>query len=156
ELQGKKPEELTLQQRDELKAARAAQQELEQRTAKLLDQMKKEADKRREAEPELSKKLKEAADQAEKENVTGRMDDAGEQIGQNQLGKARKNQEASAAALESLVGKLRRQTEKDQEQLVRKLREAEKELEKIREEAEKLRQRRKDLQEGKVPGLTDK
>ena len=148
-MRGKKLDELTVEERDELKAAREGQQELEDRTAKLLERMRQEADNRAKTEPELAKKLQDASNQAEKENVVGEMRESSEKLGDNKVGEARKNQKTSAAALGSLARELGHQSEAEQEQLVNKLREAEKELEKIRAEADELRKKMKELKEGK-------
>ena len=146
---GKNPDELTMEEREELKAAREAQQELEDRSAKLLERMRQEAERRAKTEPELVEKLKDAVKQAEQENVLGEMRDAREKLDKNQLNDAGKKQKAAAAGLENLVRKLGRQTEAEQDQLVKKLRQAEKELEKMRTEQEELRKKMKELKEGK-------
>ncbi len=150
---GKKPDELTVQEREDLKALREGQQELEERAAKLMERMRAEAKRREQDEPELAKKLLDAVQQAEKDNVSGEMRDARDNIGENKLGEAGKNQQAGAKGLEKLARKLGRQSEAEQEQLVKRLREAEKELEKIRKEEEELRKKIKELKEGKG-GLT--
>ena len=146
---GKKPEEMTPQERDELKAVAEAQKELEDRTAALLERIRKEAELRKQTEPELAKKLQEAAKQAAKENVLGQMQEARTKLGANKLEEVRQSQKGSGAGLEALARNLGRQNEMEQEQLVKKLKEAEKQLEKIREEAEELRRKKQDLEEGK-------
>jgi hypothetical protein len=152
---GKKPEELTLDQREDLNAAREAQQDLAERTARLIERMRQEADRRDMTEPELAKKLREAVKQAEEDNVTRQMREAREKLGNNQLGDARKSQRSGAAGLENLARKLGRQSEAEQEQLVKRLREAEKELEKLRAEQEQLRKRMNELLDAKAKGGLD-
>jgi hypothetical protein len=149
---GKQEEELTREEREEQKAAREAQKELEERTAKLMERMRQEAERRKKTEPELSKKLEDAVAQAEKENVLGEMREAREKTGENKLGDARKNQKNAAAALEKLAGNLGRQSEAEQEALVKKMRQAEAELEKIKKEEEQLKKRMQELKDAKAKG----
>jgi hypothetical protein len=149
---GKKPEELTLEQREELKAMRDAQQELEDRTRRLMERMKEEAKGREKTEPELAQKLKDAADDKERDKILGDMQDAREAIEKNHLNDAPKHQTKAAAGLEDLARKLGRQTEAEQEQLVKRLRQAAEELEKIKKEEEGLRKKIKELEDKKQKG----
>ncbi len=118
---------------------REAQRELEDRAEKLLQRMRQEADRRENTEKELSKKLKDAADQAETEKLLEKMRESRQQIAENNLNDAGKNQKKAAEALDNLARKLGRQSEAEQEQLVKRMRQAERELEKLREDQEKLR-----------------
>jgi nucleolar protein involved in exit from mitosis len=119
----------------------------------LIERMKQEAERREKTEPELAEKLKDAVKEAEKDNkILGNMRDAREKLDKNQLNDAGKNQSQAAAGLENLARKLGRQTEAEQEQLIRRLRQAAEELEKIKKEEEGLRKKIKELEDKKQKG----
>jgi hypothetical protein len=90
--------------------------------------------------------LEQAAQQGRDNNLGGTMKQAGEEIGTNQLSKAAANQKASMAALEKVVKALEDRREEELDQLIKNLRDAEKELARLREEQDLLQKKVKEAE----------
>jgi hypothetical protein len=135
---GKSRDELPERLRAELDNVKDGQRRLEERTDRLLNQMKRVGEQRAAKDPETAQELKKAAEQAEAANVTGQMKTAARQIEQNQLGAAQKRQQESAAGLEQLARNLEDRREAELDRLAKKLRQAEKNLAELEQEQERL------------------
>jgi hypothetical protein len=136
--------DLSKEQMDQIKEAEANQQALEERTSKLLDKMDRVAKDRIEKDPRTAEQLRQAHDQATNDSLGNTMQEATKQIGQNQLNKAVEKQTESVAKLEKLVQTLEKQRDVDLDQLVKKLRQAEKKLNDLTDEQEKLQKKLKE------------
>jgi hypothetical protein len=154
-LTGKSRDELTEQEKADLDAAQEAQKRLQERTANLLNQMKRLADARKEKDPETAADLSKAAEQAEENNLQGAMKSAQENIGQNKLNEARKKQREAIAELEKLQKNLKDSREARLDRLSRKLREAEAMVEKLMDEQEKLQRKIREANEIRDPQKRD-
>jgi hypothetical protein len=140
-LTGKTPEELNQRERAELETLEDAQRRLQERTAELVDKMKRVAENRAEKDPQTSKELREAAGKAEEGNLPGRMKEAGESIKQNKLNEAKDKQRRAVAELEKLVKNLEDRREAELDRLARKLRAAEEKVEELQDEQERLQKK---------------
>lgn len=137
----KLPADLTPQEKAELEALREAQKRLEERSAELIDKMKKMADKRQEKDPETAQELRDAAEKAEKGGLTSKMKEAAEQIQNNKLNDAAKQQREALAELQKLAKNLEDRREQELDRLIKKLKQAEEEVEKLLDEQEKLKKK---------------
>jgi hypothetical protein len=143
---GASRENLTDAQRAELDAMSSAQKKLEERTTQLLDKMGRVAEERKQKDPATAQELQDARERAVSENITSKMQEAADQVSKNQLGKARKNQRDSAAALKQLLKDLEERREAELERLAKKSREAEKELDQLFQEQERLKKKMKEAE----------
>ena len=131
-LTGKSPEELDPQQKADLENLQDTQRRLQERTAGLLNKMKRVAEMRGDKDPETAKELKEAAEKAEEGNLAGQMKEAGDSIKQNKLNEAKQKQRRAVAELEKLVKNLEdRREERELDRIRKKMREAEKMVRKL-------------------------
>jgi hypothetical protein len=144
--QGLFRDKLTDSQRAELEALSAAQKKLEERTGQLLDKMGRVAEERKDKDAATAQELQDARGQALKDNVTGQMRDAAEQLNQNQLSKARQNQKGSTKGLKQLLKNLEERREAELERLAKKSRENEKELDQLFQEEERLKKKVKEAE----------
>ena len=79
------------------------------------------------------------------------MKQAAQEVRNNQLGKARQSQQASADALEQIAKALSDRREEELDQLIKKLGDAEKELARLTEEQDRLQKKVKEAQQIKDP-----
>jgi hypothetical protein len=138
---GRKPEDLTEPEREHLRALAEKQRRLGEQANALLEQMTRDADKGNASNPEASGALRQSRDEARNADLPGRMKEAADQIGQNQLGQGTENQQKVARQLEKLVQDLDRQRDEDLERLARRTRETEKRLERLVKENEALQRK---------------
>jgi hypothetical protein len=95
--------------------------------------------------------LEEAAQRGREANLGGAMKQAAQQIGDNQLGKAARDQKASMEAMEKVVKALEDRREEELDQLIKNLRDAEKELARLREEQDLLGKKVKEAEKIEDP-----
>jgi hypothetical protein len=142
--QGESRERLAESQKVDLDAKADSQKKVKEQTNQLLDTIKRVADDRKEKDPESAKKLEEARERALRDNVLGHMDDAAEQIKNNQLAKARESQKDSVAGLKQLLKDLDERREADLERLAKKMRENEKAIDQLFKDEERLKKKIKE------------
>jgi hypothetical protein len=147
-LTGKSLDELSQTEKADLENLQDTQRRLQERTAELINRMKKLAEERATKDPETARELKEAANQAEEGNLAGQMKEAGENIRQNRLIQAKQKQREAVAELQKLVKNLEDRREAELDRLSKKIREAEKKVEQLLDEQEKLQ--RKIREAGKI------
>jgi hypothetical protein len=138
---GKSLDELTPGEKADLDNLQDMQRRLQERTAELIEKMKKVAEKRAEKDPQTAQELKNAAEDAEKGGLTGQMKEAGENIKKNRLSDARKKQREALAELERLTKNLEDRREAELDRLRKKLREMEEQIERLQDEQEKLQRK---------------
>jgi hypothetical protein len=146
EFVGKSREELSKGQQAELDAAAEAQQKLEERARQLMSKMDRVAQQRAEQDPGTAGQLRGALEEAQKGDLAGKMKAARERLGENNLSKARSEQEKGAAELQKLVKNLEDRREEDLDRLAKKMRQAEKELDELITEQERLQKKTKEAQ----------
>jgi len=100
--------------------------------------MARVAKERKERDPRAAEQLSQARDQAVNDSIIDQMQQASNDIGQNQLNKAVEKQSESIAKLDRLSEALDKQRDAGLDQLVKKLRQAEKRLAELTEEQERL------------------
>ncbi len=100
---GRDADDLTEQQREQLEAVRRDQQELAERTERLIDDMRDRARELRESDPVTSRSLDQAAAGAEESRVNERMQRAAEAAADNRTNEAREQQQQAADALEQAL-----------------------------------------------------
>jgi hypothetical protein len=144
--QGESRERLTEAQKVDLDARADAQKKVRERMNQLLETIKRVADDRKAKDPEAAQKLEEARDRALQNNLQGRMEDAADQVKNNQLGKARESQKEVTAGLKQLLKDLDERREADLERLAKKMRETEKEIDKLFDEQERLKKKVKEAE----------
>ena len=142
---GQKPEQLTPEQKARLDSAASAQQKLAERTQQLLEKMKTLAEERdKQGDSKTAKELREARAAAADSDIPSSMKAARDNLDQNQLGNAGKDQKQALAGLEKLVKNLEDRRADELDRLIKKLREAEQDLEKLTEEQDQLRKKIKE------------
>jgi hypothetical protein len=148
DMAGKSPDQLTPRQKAELENLKDAQQKLEERTRQLMGKMDRVAKEREEKDPDTARELSDALKEARRDNITGKMHEARENLAQNQLNDAQANQKDSIRDLKKLVQNLEDRREAELDRLAKKLREKEKELADLVKEQEELRKKIKEA--GKI------
>jgi hypothetical protein len=129
---GKKPDELSPQQKNNLKEMVDRQEQLSKDTEKALSDMSQKADKMARMDPSASKAMKEAAQTGQQQALPQKQSDpksqqgASQQMEQNQQANAQQKQKEVELGLEMVLGKL-------QEAERRKLEELQKELAQVQQ-----------------------
>ncbi len=143
ETMGKKPEDLTNEQRSELSNIAARQSEVKEGFQKLLERMGEMAGRMDQEDPMAAGALREAAEKGQQKGTAGKMGEAAEQLQQNQMGKAQARQEQARNEMRELVDAIQNRRERELARLVKELKNAENELAKTRaRQAENLRKMR--------------
>ncbi|MFZ4573106.1 MAG: hypothetical protein ACOYN0_01835 [Phycisphaerales bacterium] len=119
ESQGKTPEQLSAQQRDDLNRLAQKQQELADRTRAAIENLEAQAQQVKESDPGLAESMKQAAERGRKELVAEKQENAAEQVQQNQTGAAQRQQEQASRALEQMLGELDKAEQRRDEALRR-------------------------------------
>ncbi len=138
---GRKPEDLTEPEREHLRGLAEQQRRLGEQADALLEQMTKAADKADKENPEAGRSLRQSRDEARKGVMPGRMKEAADQVGRNQLNQGAETQQQVNRQLEKLVQELDRRRDEDLERLARRTRENEKRLERLVKENEELQRK---------------
>ncbi len=148
---GKSPEELSQEQKADLEALRDSQRRVQEQTNQLLEKMRKVAQKLEEVDretkeprdPETAKAIRAALAQAQKEDLVGKMKQAGEDVKENKLNDARRSQKQVTKQLDKLVRNLEDRRDEELDRLIKKLREAEDKVEELTKEQEELKKKLK-------------
>ncbi len=168
---GRDPEGLTPEQRAELEKDAERQERLAEHARQLLDKMdrvaqekkraaaeklqlaakaeRREAERLREEAESLQQEanaLEQAARRGRASDVVGQMRQAGQDVGKNRLGKAGKEQQAALQNLEKLARSLEDRRADELDQLIAKMREAEKQLNELADEQDRLKKKVKEAQ----------
>ena len=134
-------DELSPQQRADLKKLAQRQQELARQFESLTGRMEQMEGAVRAEDPQAAATMADALDQARRQAISGQMREAGDRINQNRMGQAVPGQQQIARDLKEMLDILANRHEHELELLVKKLREAERELADIRRRQEGLRKR---------------
>jgi hypothetical protein len=144
---GKKPEELTPEQKALLDKAAQWQSKLAERAADLLGKMDRIGADRREKDGPLAEALKAAADQGRKDGLGEQMKEAGAKIGKNQLGDAGQAQQQALDILGKMVQALEERREEELDRLRKQLKEAQEKLADLIQRQEQLRKKIKQAEQ---------
>lgn len=106
-------------------------------------------------DPDAADRLLEAADQLKQKNTAGKMRDAMRQLGENNIGSATQKQQEIAADLQSLEDLLKNEPTSDLQSLVKQLEQTEKDLASLQEEQEELVKKTKEAEQQADPKLKE-
>ena len=128
----KKLDDLTDEQKAELDNLKARQAELAKNLQNLEAKMDEMAKKVEAADPLAAAALRDAAKQSRKRSTAAKMNEGAEQLGKNQMGQARQNQEQARNDLKDLVDSVQNRRERELARLVQELKKAEADLKALR------------------------
>ncbi|MBX3385969.1 MAG: hypothetical protein KF768_05310 [Phycisphaeraceae bacterium] len=100
---GKQSSELTPEERRQLAEAAAEQRSLADRAREVVERMLERQSQLERNDPAAAEGLAQAAERAQREGVTDRLQEAAQQIQQNQTGNAGRQQAAAAEAMEQML-----------------------------------------------------
>jgi hypothetical protein len=144
---GKKPEELTAEQKAQLDRAAQWQSKLAERAADLLGKMDRIGADRQEKDAALAEALKAAADQGREDGLGEQMKEAGAKIGKNQLGDAGQAQQQAMDSMGKMVQALEERREEELDRLRKQLKEAQDKLADLTQRQEQLRKKIKQAEQ---------
>jgi len=128
DLAGKAPEALAPEQKGDLENLAARQAELAKLAQNLESKLDEMAKKLEASDPLGASALREAAKQSRSRATAAKMAEAAEQLGKNQMGQGRQNQESARNDLKDLVDSLQNRRERELARLVQELKKAEADL----------------------------
>lgn len=100
---GKKPEDLTTQERAELAQIAERQRQLSNQALKAIDQMGQRAEQMKKADPASAEAMKKAAERGRQEQVPQKMDDAAKNAEKNQTSEASREQQEAIDSMEQMA-----------------------------------------------------
>jgi hypothetical protein len=118
---GKRPEEMSPEDRQKLDAAADAQAKLADRTAKAIEVMKKSADQLTKTDPAAAEAMTKAAETAAQQQVTPSQQKAAQQAQQNQQSSAQAAQKQAELGLQMIVADLEQAEQRKLAQLSKQL-----------------------------------
>jgi hypothetical protein len=131
--------------RDKLKEE---QRSVGERTQKLLNQMEQVKEKRQQnKDEETAKELDRALQKAKEGNISGLMQEAGQQIEDMKTGQAAKSQRQAIEHLKNVVKELEDRREAELDRLAKKLREKQEQLEQLAQEQDRLQKKVKEAKQ---------
>jgi hypothetical protein len=104
---GKKPEELTPEQKKKLDQIAAEQKKAAEKTEKLTQELNKAADQNQKSDPASSQAMKQAAQQSQQQQVSQNQQQASQQAQQNQQAQAQAKQKQAELGLQMMLDTLR-------------------------------------------------
>jgi hypothetical protein len=118
---GKKPEELTADQKKKLDQIAAEQKKAAEKTEKLQQDLNKAANQTQKNDPASSKAMEQAAKQAQQQQVAPNQQQASQQAQQNQQAQAQARQKQAELGLQMMLDTLREAERRKLEQLAKEL-----------------------------------
>jgi len=118
---GKKPEELTPDQKKKLDQIAAEQKKAAEKTQKLSEDLNKAANQTQKSDPASSKAMQQAAQQAQQQQVAPNQQQAAQQAQQNQQAQAQQKQKQAELGLQMMLDTLREAERRKLEQLAKEL-----------------------------------
>ena len=118
---GKKPEDLTAEQKKKLDDIAKAQQEQAKNTEKIAEQLNKASTQTQKSDPAASQAMKQAAQQAQQQQVSQSQSQAAQQAQQNQQAQAQAKQKQAELGLQIMLDTLREAERRKLEQLAKEL-----------------------------------
>ena len=138
--EGKSRDDLTEQQKADLENMGARQSQVGEQLRDLeakMDELSKRLDAQ---DPLAASALREASTESRERNTGDKANDAGKQLAQNQMGKAREQQRGVEQDLKKLLDSLQNRRENELARLVKELKNAEREMESLRQQQARNRQ----------------
>jgi hypothetical protein len=133
-------EDLTPQQRTNLKVLSAGELEHSRRLDRILQEMQQAQTDLRQNDPLAAEAIADALAEAQRLGISGQMQSCGSQLAENQIGQAAARQKQIAQDLRDTLDILANRRQHELTRLVKKLQEAEAELERIRRQQAGLHQ----------------
>ena len=118
---GKKPEELTPDQKKKLDQIAAEQKKAAEKTQKLTEDLNKAANQTQKSDPASAKAMQQAAQQAQQQQVSPNQQQAAQQAQQNQQAQAQQKQKQAELGLQMMLDTLREAERRKLEQLAKEL-----------------------------------
>lgn len=125
---GKRPEEMSPEDRQKLEKNAQDQQNLSAQTSKTLSDMEKMADQIKKSDPASSDAMKQAASTGQQQQVPQKQAKAAQSAKQNQQASAQSNQKQAELGLEMILNDLREAERRKLEELARKLEELQQQI----------------------------
>jgi hypothetical protein len=125
---GKKPEEMSAEDREKLEKNAREQQNLSEQTQKALSDMEKMAEQLKKSDEASSSAMKQAASTGQQQQVPQKQQKAAQSARQNQQASAQSNQKQAELGLEMILNDLREAERRKLEELARKLEELQQQL----------------------------
>lgn len=119
--QGKRPEELTSQERADQERLAQRQEQLSQRTSDAAEDLEKRAEQLQQSDPGQAQTMQEVAQQIRREQIAEKQRDAAQQINQNQNAAAQQNQQQASEALQQALQEFDKNQQRRDEALRRLL-----------------------------------
>jgi hypothetical protein len=119
--QGKRPEELTSQERADQDRLAQRQEQLSQRTADAAEDLEERAEQLEQNDPGQAETMREVAQQLRREQVAEKQRNAAEQINQNQNAAAQQNQQQASESLQQALEEFDKNQQRRDEALRRLL-----------------------------------
>jgi hypothetical protein len=126
---GKRPDQMTPEDRAKLEAAAEQQKELADRTQKSIDELQKTAEQMKKSDPAAAQAMERAAQTAQQQQVSPNQQRASSQARENQQSGAQASQRAAEIGLEMILNDLREAERRRLEELSKRLTEMQKQLE---------------------------
>ncbi len=141
---GKTRDMLTPEEKAQLDNTIAAQEKLRERMRQLTDKMRRLSEERKTADPATAQEMREAAKQAEESDIPAAMKAAVEQLEQNQLENAARDQKRAVNELQKLVKKMDDRRDAELERNIKEMKKAEERLTELADEQDLLQKKIKE------------
>jgi hypothetical protein len=134
QLDGKKRDQISPDAKADLDNLAARQEKLSEALRQFENKMDEMGRRLADQDPLAAQALQDAAGESRRRNTSDKATQAGQQLGQNQMGNAQEGQREIKRDLEKLVDSLQNRRENDLRRLVQALKEAQKDVEKLKRE----------------------
>jgi hypothetical protein len=128
---GKRPEQMSAEDREKLEAVAREQDDLAKQTEKALDDMEKIAEQMEKSDPASADAMKQAAETGQQQQVSSSQSKAADQARQNQQSQAQSAQKQAEIGLEMILNQLKQAEKRKLEELARKLEDMQKQIENL-------------------------
>lgn len=137
--------ELTKQDRAELNKLAAAQKRVADQIEQFRDQLGKASHSLQQNDPDSAEKMKEVGEELRNQETASKLRDAAQDIAENRMGLAAKNQQSALDELRDVERMMKRRPSEDTEQFLNQTEEALQEFQQIRQEQQDLADQAEDL-----------
>lgn len=148
---GKDAQDLTPQERADVKRLAESQFELGRQFDKIQSRMGQTRERLRETDPLAAETMADALDAARRLAVSGQMRESGTNLERNQVGQAARTQEEISRGLDEMLDVLANRREHELGRLVKKLREAASEMDELRGKEQALQKKLDTAAKGTAP-----
>lgn len=134
-------DKLTKQEQADLEKLATRQNDVARQLEQTQQRMAELANTLRQTDPVAAETIQDALQHAAEKAISGKLREAGKNVGQNQIGQAAAQQEQGQKDIEQMLDILSQKREHELGRLVKKLREAEKQLDQLRQQQAGLRKK---------------